>query len=125
MADAAAGYLGVSGGDLAFTDSTTMGLGLVYGGVAARNPVATEHDFYATHEALRQLYGRLRRIRLYDDRSTAVGYTGSWTRKAYTYAANKTLTASSLAGSRASMTSVRAAAATTVPSRPRTSTWLG
>ena len=71
VADAAAGYLGVSGGDLAFTDSTTMGLGLVYGGVEARNPVATEHDFYATHEALRQRYGRLRLIRLYDDPAQA------------------------------------------------------
>ena len=71
VAEAAAGYLGVSGGDLAFTDSTTMGLGLVYGGVEARNPVATEHDFYATHEALRQRYGRLRRIRLYDDPAQA------------------------------------------------------
>src|SRR5687768_8738724 len=71
VAEAAAGYLGVSGGGLAFTDSTTMGLGLVYGGVEARNPVATEHDFYATHEALRKRYGRLRRIRLYDDPAQA------------------------------------------------------
>ena len=40
----------------------------------------------------------------YDDRSAAIKYTGSWTRKAYTYAANKTLTASSTPGSRATMT---------------------
>ena len=71
VAEAAAGYLGVSGGDLAFMDSTTMGLGLVYGGVEARNPVATEHDFYATHEALRQRFGRTRLIRLYDDPARA------------------------------------------------------
>ena len=44
------------------------------------------------------------RIRLYDDRSAAVKYTGTWTRKAYTYAANKTLTASSVPGSRVTMT---------------------
>jgi selenocysteine lyase/cysteine desulfurase len=58
--------------DLAFTDSTTMGLGLVYGGIeAAGRPVATEHDFYATHETLRLRFGRVRRIRLYDDPARA------------------------------------------------------
>ena len=44
------------------------------------------------------------RFRLYDDRSAAITYSGTWTRKAYTYAANKTLTASSTPGSRATMT---------------------
>src|SRR5919108_1158750 len=33
VGEAAARYLGVKTADLAFTDSTTMGLGLVYGGV--------------------------------------------------------------------------------------------
>ncbi len=44
------------------------------------------------------------RIRLVDDRSSSISYSGGWTRKTYTYAANKTLTASSLPGSRATMT---------------------
>jgi subtilisin family serine protease len=44
------------------------------------------------------------RIRLVDDRSGSISYSGSWVRRAYTYAANKTLTASSLPGSRATMT---------------------
>ena len=58
--------------DLAFTDSTTMGLGLVYGGIQVDGDVvATEHDFYATHEALRLRFGRCRRIRLYDDPAQA------------------------------------------------------
>jgi selenocysteine lyase/cysteine desulfurase len=72
VAEAAAGYLGVDAADLAFTDSTTMGLGLVYGGVDVRgHAVATEHDFYATHEALRLRFGSVRRIRLYDDPAQA------------------------------------------------------
>jgi selenocysteine lyase/cysteine desulfurase len=72
VAEAGARYLGVPATDLAFTDSTTMGLGLVYGGVeAAGEVVATEHDFYATHEALRLRFGRVRRIALYDDPARA------------------------------------------------------
>src|SRR5215208_4994579 len=68
---AAARHLG-GGGDIALTDSTTMGLGVVYGTLRAQGePVATEHDFYATHEALRLLFGRVRKIRLYDDPATA------------------------------------------------------
>jgi selenocysteine lyase/cysteine desulfurase len=68
----AAGYLGGAPGEIALTDSTTMGLGLVYGGV--RLPPGSEvltsvHDFYATHEALRLRAARggvrVRRIRLY------------------------------------------------------------
>ena len=48
-----------AGADLAFTDSTTMGLGLVYNGIQVRRRrvVTTEHDFYATHEALRLRFG--------------------------------------------------------------------
>jgi selenocysteine lyase/cysteine desulfurase len=68
--DTAGRYLGVPG-DLALTDSTTMGLGLVYGTLRAQGrPVATEHDFYATHEALRLRFGDVRKIRLYDDPAT-------------------------------------------------------
>jgi selenocysteine lyase/cysteine desulfurase len=73
VADTGATYLQANATDLAFTDSTTMGLGLVYGGVVPDRPevVATEHDFYATHEALRLRFGRYRRIRLYDDPAQA------------------------------------------------------
>jgi selenocysteine lyase/cysteine desulfurase len=69
--EAAARYLEVPP-DFAFTDSTTMGLGLVYGGIRIKGrPVATEHDFYSTHESLRLRFGDFRRIRLYDDPSQA------------------------------------------------------
>ena len=55
--DAAARYLEVPP-EFAFTDSTTMGLGLVYGGIRIKGrPVATEHDFYSTHESLRLRFG--------------------------------------------------------------------
>lgn len=53
---AAAVYLETSADQIALTDSTTMGLGLVYAGVALRKGqelVTSTHDFYATHEALR------------------------------------------------------------------------
>jgi selenocysteine lyase/cysteine desulfurase len=72
VAAAAAKTLGVRAEDLAFTDSTTMGLGLVYNGVRVDGDVvATEHDFYATHEALGLRFGTFRRIRLYDDPAKA------------------------------------------------------
>ena len=70
---AAAEYLGADPGEIAFTDSTTMGLGLVYGGLRLRpgqEVLTTEHDFYSTHEALRLGTDRtgatVRRVRLYD-----------------------------------------------------------
>ncbi len=54
---AAARYLGVDGDrDIAITDSTTMGIGLVYNGLRLEpgdEVLTTEHDYYATHEALR------------------------------------------------------------------------
>jgi isopenicillin-N epimerase len=52
---AAAAYLAAST-DLALTDSTTMGLGLLYNGLDVRpqdEMVTTIHDSFATHEALR------------------------------------------------------------------------
>ena len=58
------------------------------------------------------------RIRLYDDRSAAIRYTGTWTRKAYTYAANKTLTASSVPGSRVTMTFSGRGIAVVAPRNP-------
>ncbi len=71
-AQAAARYLEVNAGDLAWTDSTTMGLGLVYGGVVAEGAVvATDHDFYSTHESLRLRFKRFGTIPLYDDPARA------------------------------------------------------
>jgi selenocysteine lyase/cysteine desulfurase len=69
--EAAARYLEVPP-DIAFTDSTTMGLGLVYGGIRIDGrPVATEHDFYSTHESLRLRFKDFEQIRLYDDPAQA------------------------------------------------------
>jgi selenocysteine lyase/cysteine desulfurase len=53
---AAASHLGAAPEDVALTDSTTMGLALVYGGLRLEpgdEVVTTEHDFYATSESLR------------------------------------------------------------------------
>ena len=68
--EAAGGFLGVPAAEVALTDSTTMGLGLLYTRLAlgaADEVVTTEHDFYATHESLRLSGLRVRRIRLYAD----------------------------------------------------------
>jgi selenocysteine lyase/cysteine desulfurase len=68
--DAAGRFLGAPPSEVALTDSTTMGLGLLYARLALDpddEVVTTEHDFYATHEALRLSGVRVRRIRLYDD----------------------------------------------------------
>ncbi len=53
---AAAAFLGAEPEDVAMTGSTTMGLGLVYGGFLLRpgqEVVTTEYDHFSTHEALR------------------------------------------------------------------------
>lgn len=53
---AAADYLGASPTDIALTDSTTMGLGLLYGGLALRSGqeiLTTTHDHYSTETSLR------------------------------------------------------------------------
>lgn len=78
--EAASRYLGGGPDQVALTDSTTMGLGLVYGGLrvtADDELLTTEHDFYSTHEALRLRSERtgctVRRVRLYDDPATANG----------------------------------------------------
>jgi isopenicillin-N epimerase len=70
---AAASYLQASPADIALTDSTTMGLGLLYNGLAVRagqELLTTEHDFHATHAALAYKAQRtgavVRRVRLYD-----------------------------------------------------------
>jgi len=70
-ARAAAGrFLGVPAREVALTDSTTMGLGLLYSGLRLRpgdEVLTTAHDFYATHESLRLRGVRARRVRLYED----------------------------------------------------------
>jgi selenocysteine lyase/cysteine desulfurase len=73
----AAAYLGAGEDELALTDSTTMGLALVYGGLRLRpghEVLTTTHDFYSTHESLRlralRTGARVRLIRLYRDART-------------------------------------------------------
>ena len=75
---AAARYLGTHPDLVALTDSTTMGLGVVYGGAVLRpgdEMLTTAHDFYATHEAMRfaamRTGARVRAVRLYDDPARA------------------------------------------------------
>jgi isopenicillin-N epimerase len=53
---AAADYLNVEPTDIALTDSTTMGLGLLYGGLAlskGQEILTTTHDHYSTETSLR------------------------------------------------------------------------
>ncbi|WP_143230325.1 aminotransferase class V-fold PLP-dependent enzyme [Actinosynnema sp. ALI-1.44] len=71
---AAASYLGAEPGQIALTDSTTMGTGLLYSGlrlVPGQDIVTTTHDFHATVEGLRLLVARtgapMRRVALYDN----------------------------------------------------------
>jgi selenocysteine lyase/cysteine desulfurase len=78
VALAASVYLGGDPGQVAFTDSTTMGIGLVYGGLRLAEGdevVTTEHDFYSTYEALRlraeRTGARVTRVQLYDDPADA------------------------------------------------------
>jgi selenocysteine lyase/cysteine desulfurase len=88
----AAAFLGVRAEELALTDSTTMGLGLVYGGLRLHegdDVLTTTHDFYSTHEALRlralRAGARVRRIRLYrNPRTTSVDEVVSAVRRGMT-----------------------------------------
>ncbi|MDP9412398.1 MAG: aminotransferase class V-fold PLP-dependent enzyme, partial [Actinomycetota bacterium] len=75
---AAADYLGTDPTDIALTDSTTMGLGLLYGGLrlrAGQEILTTTHDHYATVASLRLRAERtgasVRAIPLYDDPAAA------------------------------------------------------
>jgi selenocysteine lyase/cysteine desulfurase len=75
---AAASYLGAEPDEVALTDSTTMGLGLVYARLRLEpgdEVVTSEHDFYATHESLRLRAAvdgiTVRRVRLYDEPESA------------------------------------------------------
>ncbi|MET0135008.1 MAG: aminotransferase class V-fold PLP-dependent enzyme [Kibdelosporangium sp.] len=70
----AAAYLGGDRGQIALTDSTTMGLGLLYSGLRLRpdqDVVTSTHDFTAHHTALELMSRRtgapVRRVPLYDD----------------------------------------------------------
>jgi selenocysteine lyase/cysteine desulfurase len=74
---AAADYLGVHPGDIALTDSTTMGLGLLYGGLHLRKEqeiLTTIHDHYSTETSLRlraeRAGAKVRQISLYRTLST-------------------------------------------------------
>jgi selenocysteine lyase/cysteine desulfurase len=71
---AAGSYLGVDPTEIALTDSTTMGLGLLYGGLAlnrGQEILTTTHDHYSTETSLRLRAERtgatVRRIPLYED----------------------------------------------------------
>ena len=70
---AAASYLGARPEDIALTDSTTMGLSLLYAGLAVRPSqelLTTTHDFFVTHEALATKAAwsgaTVRKVQLYD-----------------------------------------------------------
>ena len=75
---AAANYLKTAPEQIALTDSTTMGLGLVYNGLVLQEGqeiLTTEHDHYSTHESLRFAASKsnnpLKKILLYDSPETA------------------------------------------------------
>ena len=74
----AATYLGVRPEEIALTDSTTMGLAILYHGLPLRagdDVLTTEHDHYSTHESLRlatQKSGAtLRKVALYEKPAAA------------------------------------------------------
>ncbi|HEU4503291.1 MAG TPA: aminotransferase class V-fold PLP-dependent enzyme [Nitrospira sp.] len=80
---AAAGYLGVDPTEIALTDSTTMGLGLLYGGLDLREGqeiLTTTHDHYSTEMSLRlraeRTGAQVRQIPLYQDTATTVTREG-------------------------------------------------
>lgn len=76
--EAAAAYMGVKPEEIALTDSTTMGLGVLYGGLLLRpgdDILTTTHDHYATHESVRLAAERagavVRRVPLYGEPAEA------------------------------------------------------
>jgi selenocysteine lyase/cysteine desulfurase len=75
---AAASYTGARAADIALTDSTTMGLALLYNGLHVRGDqelLTSMHDFFVTHDALQLKADRtgasLHRIQLYGDSAAA------------------------------------------------------
>ncbi len=76
--EAAAAYVGGEADEVALTDSTTMGIALVYHGLRLRpdqEVLTTEHAYYATDASLRLATQRsgasVRRVRLYDEPAAA------------------------------------------------------
>src|SRR5215211_2886164 len=70
---AAGRYLGVSGSEIALTDSTTLGVALIYNGLRLtpdHEILTAEQDYYVTHEALRlaskRTGARIRKISLFE-----------------------------------------------------------
>lgn len=74
---AVARYIGAAPEHVALTDSTTMGIGLVYAGLRLNSGdevVTTSHDFYSTYESLRLREADgivVRRVPLYEDPAAA------------------------------------------------------
>lgn len=75
--EAAGRYFNVLPSQIALTDSTTMGIGLVYNGLKLRlgqEILTTRQDYYVTHEAVRLAALRtgatVRHVNLYDDISS-------------------------------------------------------
>jgi isopenicillin-N epimerase len=75
---AAAGYTGGRAADIALTDSTTMGLALLYNGIhlrAGQEVLTSTHDFFVTHDAVRLKAQRagatVRMIPLYEEGARA------------------------------------------------------
>jgi len=75
---AAASYVGGTLDQIALTDSTTMGIAVMYGGLDLRpgdEILSTTHDFFSTEEALRLAERRtgavVRQVSLYDDPAAA------------------------------------------------------
>ena len=75
---AASDYLGTGLTEIALTDSTTMGLGLLYGGLLLRpgqDILTTAHDHYSTETSLRlraeRTRAQVRRVVLYEQLGTA------------------------------------------------------
>jgi isopenicillin-N epimerase len=74
----AAEYLGAEPGEVALTESTTMGLATLYNGLRLGDGdeiLTTTHDHYSTHESLRYRAARsgvtVRSVALYDDPARA------------------------------------------------------
>jgi selenocysteine lyase/cysteine desulfurase len=75
---AVAKYTGGNADDIALTDSTTMALGLLYGGLHLRpedEVITSTHDHYSTHESLRLCALRggaaVKKVALYDSPAAA------------------------------------------------------
>jgi len=76
--EAAAKYMGVAEDEIALTDSTTMGLAILYNGLKLKpgdEILTTTHDHYATEKCLEYSTAKngatLKRVSLYENASTA------------------------------------------------------